>query len=292
MEAYSIADVEKLTGIKAHTLRIWEKRYKSLIPHRTPTHIRYYDDDQLRRLLNVTTLLDLGHKISRIMTYTEQQVNEFILDAGERLAAEPHFESHVHGLTQSMIDFDETGFEKVISGAFARFGVITTVLKIIYPFLRRTGLLWSTHNVAPAQEHFACSLVRRKLCSALNDLPVPNLYEKKAVLFLPPDEWHEIGLVFADYLLRNAGIQTFYLGQNVPYASVEMAIEKIQPDFLVTMMVAGQSHFSPFTPLVKMAVAHSGVTLFYASIKQADMVDIPGNILYLEEPLRILEKMK
>ena len=291
MEAYSINDVEKLTGIKAHTLRIWEKRYNGLLPHRTATQIRYYDDDQLRRLLNVTTLLDLGHKISKIMEYNEEYVHELILDAGQQPATEPVYTVYINQLTQAMIAFDEAAMEKTVNAVFIRFGIQIAVIKVLYPFLRRTGVLWSTANIAPAQEHFASNFIRRKFAAIVDGLlPVPS-HGKIAILFLPPDEWHEIGLLFAEYLMRQSGIHTVCLGQNVPYKSVEATIEKIKPKYLVTFMVAGQNEFTPLTPLVGLANANPDVKILYSAIAKSTSTTLPPNIIYLNNPISIFDHL-
>ena len=289
MEVYSINDVEQLTGIKAHTLRIWEKRYTGLLPHRTKTQIRYYDDDQLRRLLNVATLLDLGHKISKIMAYKEEYVHELILATSEQPASEPVYAVYINELTVSMIAFDEPGIEKIINTVLIRFGIQTAVTQVLFPFLRRTGVLWSTDNIAPAQEHFASNLIRRKIAVIVDGLiPVQHI-DKLAVLFLPPDEWHEIGLLFAEYLLRLSGVRTIYLGQNVPYKSVEETLSKLKPNYLVTFMVAGQNEFTPLLPLLGLAKSYPEMKILYTAISNSVSTNLPANIIYLNDPISIFD---
>jgi MerR family transcriptional regulator, light-induced transcriptional regulator len=284
LEIYSINDVEQLTGIKAHTLRILEKRYNALLPHRTATHIRYYDDDQLRRLLNVTTLLAMGHKISHILSYPEEKINELILSAGENPAVEPVYEAAINSLTQAMIGFDEPSFEHAMNKSFSKFGANDTVLRVMYPFLRRTGMLWSTSNIAPAQEHFASHLVRRRLFTMVDALLPLSPNAPLALLFLPPDEWHDIGLIFAEYQFRQLGVRTVLLGQNVPYDSVNAAVDKLRPDYILTFMVAGQDKFRPFLPLIRMATTYPDMKLIYAAIRPDTSGTLPANIVFLTQP--------
>ncbi len=226
--------MEQLTGIKAHTLRIWEKRYKSLVPHRTPTNIRYYDDKQLKRLLNISTLLHNGHKISSVSALTDEKLNELIISLLNENNNVDTNELYVTVLTNHMLAFDERSFDKVLSSVIIKLGVYEAVLKVIYPFLRKSGVLWITSNATPSQEHFASNIIKRKLFAAIDGIPYPVTPKGKFALFLPPEEWHEIGLLVSDFLIRSAGWETIYLGQNVPYSSLEIVLSSKKVDYLLT----------------------------------------------------------
>lgn len=225
-----------MTGVKAHTLRIWEKRYQSLIPHRTDTNIRYYDNEQLRKLLNVSTLLQHGYKISSLMSMSDDKMNGLILSLSSEQKTDDLADVHINKLVSAMLAFDEASFDKTCSNVIIRYGLYEAMVRVIYPFLRKTGVLWSTRNVAPAQEHFASNIIKRKIQSAIDGIKVPVGAEKKFVLFLPPGELHETGLLLSDYLIRNSGACSIYLGQDVPYESLKMSLELNKVSHLLTFV--------------------------------------------------------
>jgi len=232
---YSIKDIEKLTGIKAHTIRIWEQRYGLVEPHRTDTNIRYYDDNQLKKLLNVSMLVKHGKKISHIANLSPDLLHQEV-NSIAKLSNEKHdfFQLQIDSLIVCMIDLDEIRFEKIISTATLRYGFETTITEIIVPFLHKVGILWATDEINVAQEHFISNLIRRKLLVAI-DAIIPNPdYTKKFLLFLPEGELHELGLLFAKYLIKSRGFKTIYLGQSVPLKDLLKIGEYYQPDFLLT----------------------------------------------------------
>jgi len=159
MSTYSIRDLEQLSGIKAHTLRIWEQRYAILSPDRTDTNIRTYGDDDLKRVLNISLLKDHGYKISEIAKLSSEDLNREVVKISERPLNYP---DQIHALTISMLDLSEERFEKIISANIAQSGFENTMINIIYPFLSRIGTLWVTGSIGPAQEHFITNLIRQK----------------------------------------------------------------------------------------------------------------------------------
>ena len=165
MAQYSIRDLEKLTGIKAHTIRIWEKRYNAVEPKRTKTNIRYYSDDDLKKLLNISILHRHGVKISKIMQKTDEELGHAIEEICE---THNETESQIEGLVVAMIELDESKFEKLFTNSIIRFGFEKTLLNIIYPFLEKVGILWQVGNIYPAQEHFISNLIRQKLSGAID----------------------------------------------------------------------------------------------------------------------------
>ena len=234
METYSIAQVETLTGIHAHTLRIWEKRYGFLIPSRTDTKIRFYSDAQLKTLLNVSVLLNAGFKISKLAKMSSGQLLETSLDVQ---SSNGNDDTDVKALVLSMLEFDEARFEEIYEVSVIRRGLFQTILKIIYPFLHQVGALWGADKVLPAQEHFISNLIRRKLFSAIDSIPQPTKTNlKKVVLFLPENEFHEIGLLLAYFIFKQSGWQTFYLGTNVPMENIASLEEHVSPDILCTIL--------------------------------------------------------
>jgi DNA-binding transcriptional MerR regulator len=239
MKTYQINDLERLTGIKAHTIRIWEKRYNLICPNRTDTNRRYYDDEQVKRLLNVTTLLSKGHKISKIASFSDNEI-KVLVENQEAVSTEALHAGYVNDLIAAMLAFDEAGFEKVFSASLLRMGLFDTMINVVYPFLVKSGVLWIVDKTAPVQEHFTSAIIKRKLMSATDGLlPLPDR-DATFLLFLPPGEWHEIGLMFANYIIRSRGYTTIYLAQDVPVDGLKDVIEKKKPQYLLTFFIAAR----------------------------------------------------
>ncbi len=231
MGVYSIKELEKLSGIKAHTIRIWEKRYSVIEPKRTNTNIRLYSDEDLKRIINVSLLNNNGIKISKIPEISDEEISEKILDISKSLS---DTSIHINQLTVAMIDLDEEKFEKTLSALILRYDFEHTLISIVYPFLEKIGILWQTNNISPAQEHFISNLIRQKLIVAIDALTLPSSSSRKVLLFLAEKELHEIGLLFYHYLLRKAGYRTFYLGQAVPHQDLKLIYATHFPDMIVT----------------------------------------------------------
>jgi len=235
MSHYSIKDVESLSGIKAHTLRIWEQRYNILKPKRTDTNIRYYDELDLRLILNISVLNKHGHKISKIAQMSEEELRREIISLSDRTQ---DASDKIQALTLCTMDMDEEKFEYLLSQSIKQVGFENTMLKVIFPFLNRIGILWLAGSVNPAQEHFMTHLIRQKIIAAIDNLK-PNYTEgKKYMLFLPEGEWHELSLLFANYLLRSRKQRTSYLGQTLPLSDLQEAYKVCKPDFLFTVITS------------------------------------------------------
>ena len=218
MAVYSIKELEKLSGIKAHTIRIWEKRYSLIEPHRTNTNIRYYTDENLKKILNVAVLNRHGIKISSIARLNDLELKEEILRVSE--TSDPS-NTVIDAMVLSMIDLDEYKLEAMIDKSINKIGFKSTVIDVLYPFLDKVGILWQSGDVYPAQEHFVSFLIRQKIIGATDRLSNTfNQNGKKFLLLLPEGEWHEIALLFAQYLIKEANHEVIYLGQSVPYSDV------------------------------------------------------------------------
>ena len=218
MAVYSIKELENLSGIKAHTIRIWEKRYCLIEPHRTNTNIRYYTDDDLKRILNVAVLNRHGIKISNIAKLNDLELKEEII----RVAGSSHSsDTIVDSMVMSMIDLDEYKLESLIEKSINKKGLTSTVTEVLCPFLQKVGILWQSGDVYPAQEHFVSFLIRQKIIAATDGLSNTfNPNAKKFLMLLPEGEWHEIGLLIAQYMIKEAKHEVIYLGQSVPYSDV------------------------------------------------------------------------
>lgn len=236
MSSYSIKDLEQLSGIKAHTLRIWEQRYNFISPKRTDTNIRYYDDEDLKLILNVSLLRDNGYKISKIAEMDQQQIRRTVLNITER---SNNLADQIHSLVVAMIDLDEERFEKIMSTNILQSGFEQTILGVVFPFLTKIGILWQTGSVTPAQEHFISNLIRQKLIVAIDGCYVSSKEErKKYLLFLPEGELHELSLLFCYYLVKSRKHKVIYLGQNVPLADLISTYEFYKPDYVVSVFTS------------------------------------------------------
>lgn len=232
MSNYSIKDLEQLSGIKAHTLRIWEQRHNLLCPKRTDTNIRFYDDQDLKLILNVALLNDNGFKISKIASMDPAEMREEVMKLTERTLTH---DDQIHALTICMIEMDEDRFDKILSTNILKLGFEQTMMNIIYPFMSKIGVLWQTGAINPAQEHFISNLVRQKLIVAI-DSQVGRPGGKKFLLYLPDEELHETSILFASYLIKNQGHKVIYLGQSTPYEDLASVFDLHQPDFLLTVI--------------------------------------------------------
>lgn len=237
MSTYSIKDLEQLSGIKAHTLRVWEQRYNLLSPKRTDTNIRFYDDDDLKLILNVALLNDNGFKISKIASMERTDMREEVMKLTERSLTH---DDQIHALTICMIEMDEERFEKILSTNILKIGFEQTMVNIIYPFMSKIGVLWQTGAVNPAQEHFISNLVRQKLIVAI-DGQILSSKGKKFLLFLPEGELHEISILFASYMIKNKGHKIVYLGQNTPNEDLSQVYDIHRPDYLMTVITTSPS---------------------------------------------------
>ena len=232
MGQYSIKELEQLSGIKAHTIRIWEKRHKIIEPSRTSTNIRYYSDLDLKKIINVSLLNTYGLRISKIAHMSLDDMNKKVLEISEIE------NSHIDRLVIAMVDMDEELFEKILGGLIRQFGFEKTVTEIIYPFLEKIGILWQTQNITPAHEHFISNLIRQKIVVAIDGLPIPPKTSSRILLFLPEGEMHELGLLFYHFLVRKSGYRCYYLGQNVPHEDLVSVYKVHQPQMMVTSITS------------------------------------------------------
>lgn len=238
MGTYSIKELEKLSGIKAHTIRIWEKRYKLISPQRTSTNIRFYSDADLKKIINVSVLNNHGIKISKIADMSVDEIGRTIMTIRDSRSDADIF---LDQLVVAMVDLDEEQFEKILSSLVNKFGFEKSIAEVIYPFLEKIGVLWQTGTITPAHEHFISNLIRQKIIASIASLPIPSRKSKKVMLFLPEGELHEIGLLFYHYIVRKKGFKTYYLGQSVPHEDLKAVYKIHKPHILITAMISSPS---------------------------------------------------
>lgn len=282
MSVYSIKDLENLSGIKAHTLRIWEQRYNIVTPKRTDTNIRYYDDNDLKLILNISLLQEHGFKISKIAQMQPDIIHRQVLDLSEQ---DIRYTDQIQALTIAMIDLDEERFEKVLTRCALQMGFEQTMIQVIFPFLIRIGILWQTAAITPAQEHFISHLIRQKIIVAA-DGQITNYtnQQHKYMLFLPDGELHELSLLFANYLLKVRKQKVIYLGQSLPFQDIESVHAIHKPDYLFTIItsVPGPDELQPY--ITKLSQAFPNTTILitgYQAVTQS--LDCPSNVLIMKK---------
>lgn len=217
---FTIKDLENLSGIKAHTIRIWEKRYNILSPDRSDSNIRFYDTSNLKKLLNVTLLYNGGYKISKIAVLSDEELSQQIID---QIAKGGDVAGYLDSLVLSMINFDQVHFEQTFNRLIAEFSFRYVFLKVFVPLLHRIGIHWQSDNITPAHEHFISNLIKQKLQISIERVQqtVPKTNGVVYVLFLPDNEIHELGLLYLQYELLLRGKHVVYLGQSVPFDNLK-----------------------------------------------------------------------
>ena len=236
---FSISDLQKFSGVQPQTIRMWEKRYNALQPIRSEGNTRYYDDDQLKKLLNIVSLSHAGLKISKICKLSNNEIQKLLeSEIHKTRSGDERIEYFISQLIHYAIGYDEFNIDKTLSACIDLFGVETSYKRIIYPLLVRVGLMWCQDSICTAQEHFLSSLIRQKLFTAINNIAAsPSIINPTWLLFLPEDESHDIGLLFAHYLLRMRNQRVIYLGANVPLESIKEVMRHQQVEHMLFFFI-------------------------------------------------------
>lgn len=269
MGKYSIKDIETLTGVQAHTIRIWEQRYGILKPERSDTNIRSYSDEQLKYVLNLSFLNKHGIKISKLASMDNSQIVKEI----EKLSDSAEYNNvSILGMQSAMIDFDKNKFEKIFSSCILRDGILKTMTQVIIPFLQKIGTLWATNSINPAQEHFITNLIRKKLLVAIDSIiPENNVNSKKILLYMPEGEYHEIPLLMTYYIIKRYHHDALYMGASLPLNDLRKAIEFVKPDYIVSMVTLPTQDLTINEYLHILCSSYKG-THFVLGGKQAEYV--------------------
>jgi len=233
MAKYSIKDLEHFSGIKAHTIRIWEKRYGILDPNRTDTNIRLYSDDDVRKILNVAMLVKNGYKISNVASFGDEKVQAEVIKINRHLNDD---EKNIDQLLYQAVNLDSEGFDKLLDDMVAKNGFRKTMEQVVYPFFERIGVLWQAGSIFVAHEHFVSNLIRSRLI--YETVKIKNEGSSKTLLlFLRENEWHELGLLYYNFLAAQAGLRTVYLGQSLPFGDLANLLSSDKYDFVCTSFV-------------------------------------------------------
>nr|WP_304608474.1 MerR family transcriptional regulator [Pontibacter anaerobius] len=266
-----------MSGIKAHTIRIWEQRYGILNPRRTETNIRYYDDADLKELLNISLLNESGYKISKIAQMERGQLLETVQQLCERPCACSH---HVSALVTAMVDMDEFKFDRALSTATLQMGFQETMQEVVYPFLNKIGVLWQTGNITPAHEHFVSNLIRQKLLVAIDGQTARWKEDDPVyILYLPEGELHELALLYMHYILRSYNKRVVYMGQHLPFKDLELTYEQFKAQYLCTVLTSTPEREQVQGYLNKLAERFSGCTIYvYGYQVQQEGLVFPQNV--------------
>ena len=275
-------------------MRIWEQRYKIVEPQRTDTNIRYYTDDQLKLILNISLLNRNGMRISQIANMSEEERQRKISEIDDK---EIQYENQIKSLTFSMIDIREDVFEKIINTSILQIGFEMTMIRIVYPFLERVGTLWRSGAISPAQEHFISNLIRQKMVVAIDGQTTPVLHEKpKFLLFTPEGDFHELSLLFMHYLLRSRGVAAIYLGANVPFQDLANIIDEHEPDHIFMVMMVKPNRISVEAYLKQFADKYSNKRMLITGQKALEKPErIPScfeTVRSFEQSLEIVSNLK
>jgi len=289
MAVYSISDLGKLTGIKTHTIRMWEKRYSLIQPQRTPTNIRYYDDNDLRFLMNVVLLNKNGYKISRIAAMSEEEIDQKVKTITASKGESK--ENLIDAITLAMIDLDEVKFNRIVDQSVKEKGVESTFTDLLFPLLDKIGVLWIAGSIKPAHENFITMMIRQKLIAAIDNIS-PENYESgpKFIIYMPEGETQELSFLFIHFLLITRSFRVINLGTNISIPDVQDAFRIHRPEYIFTMINEPQSKINLNTYLSELDLyfGHSKILIsgYQAAIQN---YECPKNVSILSSMGHLLE---
>lgn len=283
---YSISELEQLSGISVHNIRIWERRYHALQPSRTSGNTRFYDDDQLKRLLNIASLYYSGYKISKACAMSKEETETFLQqEIDKSVNTESPYEYYITQIIAHGMSYKEAEVSQLISRSIQQYGVLDTYKSVLYPLLVRLGLMWQRESLCPSQEHFLSSIFRQKLFAAIDG--VRQAVETNAeswLLFLPEDEDHDLGLLLANYLLKNAGQKVIYLGPKAPLSAISNTIAATYPQNMLFFMTRAKPSDDAQAYIDKLAWAFSKQKIFLSgNPRLLNNLKLPGNLKRLRE---------
>lgn len=282
---YSIKDLENFTGIKAHTIRIWEQRYNLLAPQRTDTNIRFYSEEDLKKILNINLLYTNGIKISKIAALSEggiiTKAKELIHNSGNLSDVN---ENDIDDLILATLDFDKERIINMLSSAWKNNGIIDTYINLINPYIVKIGTLWQINTIEIVHEHFFSNTLRELFYTNINELNVESI-NKTVVLFLHEGEQHELVILMYYYLFKSHGYDCFYFGRNLPTSNLEHVFKKIKPEYLVTTFTSMLIE-SKFADLIAEIKTYSADSKVIVSGSQCHMFSkqIPSSFIHLKDP--------
>ena len=280
MNQFTIKDIENLSGIKAHTWRIWEQRYGLGMPQRKESNHRFYDNENLKQILRISYLYHTGTKISKIASFEPDELRDRALAS---TSDENQHEYYLKELVEASIDLDEERFERTFVEAIERLGLENTFLKVLYKFQEKIGMLWLTDHVIPAQEHFTSNIIRQKIAVAIDSLPLPkNSLKKKVLLFTPLKEHHEIPLQFLHFNLRKNNTRVIYFGSNVSLQTLELFKGQSSFTHLLFHLVTNLTNHNPEEYLQDLSALFPDKTIVMSGALAQYVTVTPPNVILLK----------
>lgn len=279
MHHFSIRDVENLSGIKAHTLRIWEQRHGLCVCKRKESLHRYYDNDDLKHILRIAYLYHNGYKVSRIARMNKEEI---VVLASKKIG-DNQYDIYVNQLVESSMDYDQQRFEKVLDNTLVMMGLEKCILQVVYPFMEKIGLLWMTDHVLPAQEHFCSHLVQNKIIAAIERLNFqPKFKSCRFLLFAPEGEEHELPLLLAQYLLKKQGVKTIFFGRNASIQSLKYYCEHQPVSHLYFHLITNFTNCEAAGYIAKLSGQFPGKKIIAAGpVMKTIESSMPGNVAIL-----------
>lgn len=277
MYQFSIRDVENLSGIKAHTLRMWEQRYGICMCKRKESQHRYYDNEDLKYILRIAYLYHNGYRISRIAALSPEELNRL---ASKRFDND-EYEVLVNRLIDACLSYDQQQFEKALQQVLGTMGLEKCMEKVIYPFLHKIGLLWMTGHVLPAQEHFCTHLVQKLIVTAINTLPAVQNSQARFILFTPQGEMHELSLLVAQYIFKKKGIRCILLGRNSQLELIDYCCRHIAVTHLYFHLITNFTSCNAAAYLDKLAEQFPGLQIIASGPALKDIESSQPNVRIL-----------
>lgn len=289
MNYYTIKDLEVLSGIKAHTIRIWEKRYGLLVPERTDTNIRFYTDKELRHLLNVSALVKRGHKISKVANYGEKRIQEEILKLNKQSGS---LGDYIDQLVIHIVNYDTDNLNRLLDELTEKLGFEKLITELIFPLFQKIGIFWQIGSIFPAQEHLISNLVRQRIITAISEQKQGRV-NKTVLFFLPENEMHELILLFSQYLAASRGYHTMYLGQNVPFEDLKSLMGNSGIDLVVTTFVNAMEAEELQKSIDAIAGLFSSKKILVSGIQlQLHQPKLPKNVHLVDSTEKLIHYLK
>jgi DNA-binding transcriptional MerR regulator len=288
MVAYSIKDLENLSGVKAHTLRIWEKRYGIIQPNRTDTNIRYYKDSDLQKILNITLLNRKGYKISRIATMSSEQIRQIVAELTE---VGSMFEDQIDAMMLSMFDLDESKFNIILDHQIQSKGFEETMNNVVYPLLDKLSMMWVAGSVKGVHENFVSNIIRKKTIVEIDKVTKAEAASKsRCLIYLPENESHELSLLFLQYLLVKHQAKVINLGTGVPLIDVLEGKNIFKPGYIFTIFNDSFSE-TPLQPYINELARNAKETKILISGFQtaSQQLQLPSNVFVLNSISEVKE---
>jgi DNA-binding transcriptional MerR regulator len=283
---FTIKELETLSGIKAHTIRIWEQRYRFLKPIRTSTNIRRYTNEELKTLLTVALLNKYGYKISKIDKMLPDQRNIELLSIPE---SEAQAENIVNELIGCMVALENERFEQILQDHIYQQGIFNTTKSIIFHFLNKTGVLWQTGRINPAHEHIVSNIIRQKLVAAIDKLPQPSKNKSLFLLLLPEGEYHELGLLLVSYLLKQKELPVIYLGANVPLKDANYVVNIKSPYYLYLHLTSSPPRLNFQKFISNLCNSNPQCKILLSGFINDNVVrSLPSNVVFLQSLPQVL----